>query len=572
MAPGLCIVALLTPLTSSMTAPTDAAGVCASQEGIAYRLDAKPKDLSGYGLDFETVYTFYQSTKGSEREIWRITLNEKFYKHFIDGDGNVWVLSDSPRRVRPGTFTSARATPSKLWVRDKNAREIGDLPLGSVLATMPADLQPGPQFIELESVRVEHCTQSNTRMVIPYESGIKLHVYRLYDSEEGHRWIATWAEKGKVNPLEAIIEADSPHRSWFPIADRRNIEYWEGSPGSQSGVLIVLRHWSNTTPMPIPIVMSIIKQPKADYVRVTPNNSVLWFSFDGNKATLDVFNGRMGLIGRVDFIANGMFESAYDAERLLDFTRLETRQGRAWINMERADQSSLDQPEVVGFGDSENRFYRLTIPPYNERNGEVAIVREHVHAKHLDKEPNYIDYDLIDERKWNSKNGVFAYRVRRLRSAAGKTVTRQTFLRVEPNGEIHEYWSNSVYGEVLDAFVTDTGRSLVLTTGEVSNLTTNTKDPYALLDIRDYRGQLYRTNIANQHFFGSVELARTVDLSGLTVTYEGDIQKFVFEGDDLSMHSVENYEWKTAMGKTIRFAIEATTPRSVLMLTFPKQP
>lgn len=567
MGRGIVTIALLSPFAVFVGSGQDSDGAKVSQDRPSYRLEATSEVVQGFRSTDRTVYTYFWTFKGQERELWRVALDEKYEKHWIDRQGNVWVLSSGGvHGVRPGTFGDAKPMPNKLWIRDTAARELGflNLPQAQYQIARPSGAEQPWGQPDIEEAKLTEITSFKTRFVLPHNNNTELHVYRIFDNDHGYRCLATWTKTGEQNQLDKVIEATSPIETTNPVSGRKDIELWSSSPGGSDGALVYFAGPPITGPEPIrtaQFVSGPISPPS--YVTVTPNNKILWFDFGGysrNVAHLDVLDHSARLVGRIDFVKNGMFENAYKAEQALDYTRLSIKRGTWWPYIERVERDSSSTPEIVGFGDSANRWYEVTIPSYSDKNGEVTVQRALASVKDLKKEPDYVGFQRTGERIWKSQDGTFAYRVRRFKNDAGRELAQQTFLRYLKNGLEHEYWSKNLYAEVIDALVTDEGRTLVMTSGEIKNVNTDKMEPFVHLETWNYSGQGYAVNLGDARFFGSLQVARSANLSQMTVEYEGDMRKIEFEGEDLLVHPVEVFTWSMNGTKVVKFSLTTLMP------------
>ncbi|MCH8979269.1 MAG: hypothetical protein IH945_08505 [Armatimonadetes bacterium] len=559
--------------TMQMAASVAATPDLAPQDQLSYVLETSTSIVHGFRPTPQTVYTYYRTFRNSKQELWRITLNEKYAAHWIGSHGKVWVLTDGDLGGR---------TAPRLWVRNAEASDLAIVRLNEAVRYLVPDI-PQLQLFKTWDFNAE---ESGFTKLDSFRSQFKLvldghgefHINEVYVGQERYRYIVTWnGTDSPTNPLDELLMGRIQPMHSRPLANQETWEVWESQDRPGPDVLAIYFKSPGRSHANVSLVLKqheLAQLPS--YVTKTPRNRVLWFSFPkyGNSTVgaLTVFSLGGAMIGEVDLKQAGAFKSARAAGGSLTFTDIQILSGNRWLPLDKAEWYTwfnAKNHETIKIVDAEGYRYLIEISGYGKEGSSVVCERLAPNRFLFRKEQKLVGHKLIDEKHWWSENGEFALRHRTMEDERGRVIYRQTLLREEAKVQDyeHELWSRSSYTDPKDVFVSNSGRTFVLSVDRVQYRSTGPFHEFAALIVYDYDGsRTTALSLLTDNFLGTFEQAQKSDLSGLSVTYDEPESKIKHEGSIIRRFARESYAWKLPNGSVQEFYIAETAPGGIYHL------
>ncbi len=534
------------------------------QDRPTYRLDAKTEVVHGFRSTNRTTYTYFWSFKGQERELWRVTLDDKYHRHWIGRDGNVWVASERGLMLPSGTFGSTGdPQPDQVWVRSPDARDLAFVNLNRryrLRTEVPGEQLPKSE-IDWDSTGLTDFGPFNSQFKVVYKNLGELHINELRLTENPYQYLVTWNEgSSEQNALDQVVFSQNQIRSKRLPVRSESWELW--SSNSPSVHLLTVfqndefdRH-SNTR-----FVSRLVRlEREPTYIVQTPGGRVLVFTFyNGRVADLSVLNGAGDVLGEIDLAALGGFVFPQDPQNELDYTNIQTLRGNNWVTMAREKPVYSGQPERFKLMDYEGNQILFKVEGHDPGKAPVTAERLSAADFRLIKEQPMDGFRVVDERRWSSNSGEFVLRTRKIANDAGSTFHRLTLLHVDKKVEshYHEMWSDTEWAAPLDAFVTDTGRALVMSVDAIQYSSSRPIDEVATFRIRDFRNQSFGPvySLKHERFAGSFEAAKRLSFKELSVEY-GKPSEFQKQEDAIVPQvDIETFTWQFSEGRTLKFSL-----------------
>jgi len=521
----LCFfAALLCLLSGGCVSRASAGEQGGGQPGNGFVLDAKTTIRNGIREYAETVYTFSQKfSGGTSRELWRITLNDKYEHHWIAPDGKVWVLTSS----MPGPGGGGH-----VWVRDAQ---------GSLLATWQAyytvlarssERPAGPEksALDLAASSLKVLGQSGTAQQLRLRLGDGSESrLTLADAETGRLALVRQLKRSDGDLLtEMLSRSYSPARVNYPAQGGSGLVQWQFQSNKGQEWLETACAWSGVPSdlAPKRITGERLIPSFPTYAAKTPAGHLLefFFPFAGREATLDILTVQGKLLSSIDLLALGHFGSKSDAKMSLRYREVEHVRGAGpGVSIEDADYSSYGEPETLRMIDRSGREYRISIGV-----GENAVVN--ATASYNIKspqsvEPKYPTAPVLKELIANSPDGRFTVRCRELKT--GLQPTRQLTLVAHVADPVKgrvdaEVWSNYLPSSPQQLFVSNSGRVFAFYILKTGSPNPNVPAELALLSLYESKGTQLGIDVVRQKWADTVEQAqRTIDLAKMSTSLEG---------------------------------------------------
>ncbi len=457
-----------------------------------YELEVHTEIRSGIRPYAVSQYVYWKTDPwGVRSELWRLTRNELYGKHWVGKTGNLWVLTDS----MPGPGGSGT-----LWVMDPRGKLLGswgswDLFQGVPVPVPPKRIHPAADY-DVTEAETKHLyrgpgfptgliksTASLTtykqggaeELTLPTTTGATVTVdvlWRGYDGKPIAYVSDTLLRKQKpiladvikddrlFCPTIAPLAQDSPLMLWTAKSAAPGVHdrHWLSNLGygwQQSNWLRSAANEREVTHRP-------------DATLVTPARNLLWIEAPSPS------NAKT----HVEYLAeNGSRLAMADLDRHYPANDLHLD-----------DFSVLKDGEWMSIGKSKDRFitYGLTdrVDIYDDHHRRFLFTSDSFDGNHLqtfqgfagrrpkeDVEPRR---RIFSETIHKSPNGIFTLRIREVQAFGEKHGMRWTLLAKVPNGNTTaevELWTGFGYPDEIPAvYVTNSGRVVMFTLEHVHGM------------------------------------------------------------------------------------------------------
>lgn len=522
-----------------------------------YELVAKTEMKQGGIREYaETVYTLFEIRSNVRRERWRITQQDKYFKHWISPNGMVWVLTSS----LPGPGGSGR-----LWARDANAdvrgawsgwemSSSGDSKRGIRGITANLDIDDkASKAIQLqggsEQLRLVGKDGSEFRATIANTQDGDFVVSRLFGKDEPKTDLLT----------ELLDKPSNPPMVEWPAPGKALIAVWTFFNEQPNQFLIqTFKLGSSFNSRPSQVLLSERASPrKPTYVDKTLTGKLLWFEFgqpwDRTVAKLDILTYNGALIKSIDLLKLGQFQSAEDAQKLIQYRDVLDEAGGGPLTLDSQQRYGEPKVETLTFGDRTGRKYRIEIKA-NGVDYEVEAQASMNLDKVVNKEPNYPGATLGSQMDAHSDDGKFTVHVKNYKRE-GKQQSQITLIAnvTDPiEGSKHvELFSMPMAMQPVSLRVSNSGRVFALTYPGRSMPGVGNKD-MCLFQAWDASGHPMSMDlISNLKWFSSAEDSRgKLDLNKMKIGLEGLRAERKVEGVQVPLYPLESLTFDLGGGRT----------------------
>ncbi|MCC7230125.1 MAG: hypothetical protein IT203_07005 [Fimbriimonadaceae bacterium] len=523
----------------------------------SYELIAKSVMKQGGIREYaETVYTLVEIRNKVRRERWRITQQEKHYKHWISPSGMVWVLTS---RV-PGPGGSGR-----LWARDANADVRGEWSgweLGSsgddkngirgIAANLDID-DMASKAIQLqggsEQLRLVGKDGSEFRATIANTDTGDLVVTRHFGKGEP-----------KIDLLtERLDKPSNPPKVEWPAPGKAQIAIWTFFSEQPNQFLIQnynLGASFNARPNQTLLSERVLPRKPA-YVDKTLTGKLLWFEFgqpwERAVAKLDILTFDGTLIKSIDLLKLGQFQSAEDAQKMIQYRDVLDEAGGGPQTLDSQQRYGEPKIETLTFADRTGRKYRIEIKA-SDADYEVEARASMNLDKVATKEPTYPGATLYSQIDARSDDGKFTVHVKNYR-LDGKQQSQITLIAnvtdpIEGSKQV-ELFSLPIAIAPASLRVSNSGRVFALTYPGRSVPGVGDKE-MCLFQAWDASGHTMSMDlISNLKWFDSAEGSKgKLDLSKMKIGLEGLRSERVVEGVQVPLYPLESLTFDLGGGRT----------------------
>lgn len=517
-------VALFGVLSSGCIEKASAKEARMKADPAPFTLDAQTTIKNGIREYAETVYTF----RSGARELWRITLNDRYAHHWISPEGQAWVLTSS--MVGPGGG-------ARLWVRDVQGNLLAgwQAPMSGILRP---DREEQYSFGASSLVQLNPGSGSNQLRLITKNGSTWR--YTLAQTSLGMLALSRSASAKDQDLLsDQLSKSYSPPSVTFPLGPQAGLSIWSfnTSQGTQSLEEVVQSSGLPNERAPMRIVHERALAAVPAYVARTPAGHTLEFTFSIGKreARLDVLGANGQLLKSIDLLALGHFATVDSARRDLRFRSVDQMRGENYgIAIEDADYTSYGSPEELRFFDRSGREYRVKIGA-GEQPSIEARASLNLKPQRLKVEPSYPAADLISEKRYVSPDRRFTARVRQYSSKGYRPVVLTLIASVDDpvaGKATAEVWSSSIPGVPEQVYVSNSGRIFALEEIKLSNA--QSPPTLLLLNIYEAKGtQIGLDPVAQKWVSNVAEGKECLRLSEMATSIEGPEAEADIDGSTL---------------------------------------
>ncbi len=374
---------------------------------ISFELVAKSETKFGAIRPYsETVYTYYElRPDGKKRERWRLTLPDKYSRHWISPSGIVWVQTEA--MAGPGGS-------GHLWARDAYADLKGTwYPPGR-------DRTTNVQAVSLPS------GAEQLRMTDKDGSEYRFTIIPTVDREVT---LSRKLDVGEVDHLtKALEKPQNPTDIAFtPIAETP-FGVWKLSP---NGSPVYIRQTRSQSQIPLADVSDEMIGQAPARVTKTPSGKFLWFTFkefgEPSEATMEVLQYDGTTVATVDLLKLGGFQNGDQAKRAILYGDVLWSNGGLEIPVDSNRYLTPTGVETIKFGDRSGRKFLIKLTQDGEAYQLDARASFNLDSRPEVAQTTFPTAKLVSTQEASSQDGKFRATAKTYEEK-GKAITQVTLV------------------------------------------------------------------------------------------------------------------------------------------------
>jgi hypothetical protein len=532
-------------------------GMASAGSKRTFELDAKVQYKIGireYGV---TDYTYWETTGGTRKQLWKKQVNEAYVKHWIAPSGRVWIVTAG----LPGPGGMGR-----VWVADLGGSERESWPGGVPDPRMPgAAAMPMSSSYDLKKSNVAELRPGVEQLRLVWVSGDERRLTLVEDSKGVKQFgLITTHHPGQPDPRIETILSD---RAYDLPKIESPIDHWQmrfvsvTKPGETKPAkwwrMSIQQTGDGTGPGKF---INPRDEADCDYpTSVNPSTGhqhVLWFSLMGDHPSLEVLKpDGMTTLKKIDLMSAGRFRDAKEAIATWKPENVRVAdQGWTPLLSVKRDQWGGARDRLDAWDDQKRRHF----VNFDANDNVLYSVAEGL-ATRDPKEMSSPDVPVLGERKYTSPNGLFTLRIRERKWTGGQNSWSSTLLLAAPDrGKTFnlELYSNFAYDDPGIARVDDLGRVMKIS-----------KDGYHI-EMFDAEGNgLGSLDPVQRGLCTAAEAKSQIDLSLVKITPTGPIGEKDFEGVTLKQPLSEKVTLTLKNGRSTNYFLSGAGGRYQLYWT-----
>ncbi|RYG38979.1 hypothetical protein EON81_02080 [bacterium] len=441
--------------------------VKAKSQAPKFELKAETEIKIGIRQYAVTKYTYYEINGSDRRELWSITQNENYLRHWISPSGRVWVATSSMPGPGGGGY---------MWTRDARAQRMIGLSYSTALQpdVKESTRHAAGSLDDVDLGRVEARVLGTTsfaeQLLLPLKEGGEGRITLVTTREGEQIGVARYVAKGEPDLLTQGLQTSFDAPRFSRPAPRSPLALWEMRDEKTGGTLRILQTFQEATfGEPSEGRFKKIETERkgglhGESVVRTPAGRILWFGLsqpgEPYAARLTVMRYDGKVLSDVDLLKLGGYSSPEEVREKMSIKDVRIRRGGSYLPIDDQENYSADSPEELQVKDEGGRtIIDITDP-------KVEVKRLTGLAAKPPKEGLWANAKINRERIFSSPNGKFKLRERRVANGKNADIYFETFLG-QAEDEMGrqtfvELWSTVSYSPVAQSRVTDSGRTFIL--------------------------------------------------------------------------------------------------------------